>query len=350
MRAIGDRCADLRASRGVGVVIPVIPLAALDIALEVVEIVDRPVRGVGVILPLPPVRERHVIVDPDKVDLSIRPERVEVKVAIPAPLRLIAEIFRPIRRIADLRLCPEDRADLPRQRAQRRHGGKARVVTDLRQRAHFGADAKGLHPASGRTQGRLMQNEPSVGPLRRAGIGDMPRRDAEITGRGGAKERRDLCPRCRCAVGGTCNPRRARGGDTTAPRQCGLAHTAGPRIGQRVLFGLIHQDKGVEHHLLTARRHLANRLDHRGIGGGATVDRAALVVPGDQTGSRARHPGDVPRHAGVGRGGFGQRTDRAITAAQVVPEPTDDEGDVIAARQLRLHLVERGREVGLARG
>jgi hypothetical protein len=66
--------------------------------------------------PVAPVRQRHVVVDPDEIDLGIGPERIEVEEHVArAVARLVPEILRPVGRIADLRPGPEDRAHIREQ-------------------------------------------------------------------------------------------------------------------------------------------------------------------------------------------------------------------------------------------
>ena len=149
MGVIGDRGADLGGFRLGRVVEPVIALAAFDIGAQIGGVVDRVPRRVGMITPLAPIRQRHVVVDPDEVDIAIGPKRIKVKEPVSAAVDwLIAEVFGPVRRIADFDMGPEDRPDLSRQRAQGAHGGKAVVrPPQLRQAAHFRPDAEAVHPA-----------------------------------------------------------------------------------------------------------------------------------------------------------------------------------------------------------
>ena len=53
--------------------------------------------------PVPPVRQRHVVVDADEIDLRIGPERIEVEEHVAAAITsLVPEIFQPVRRVSDL--------------------------------------------------------------------------------------------------------------------------------------------------------------------------------------------------------------------------------------------------------
>ena len=74
MRAIADRRADLRVA-GLGrMVVPVIALAAFDVGFQIADIIDRgPVLAVQMPLLIAPIGQRHVVVDPDEIDLRIGP-------------------------------------------------------------------------------------------------------------------------------------------------------------------------------------------------------------------------------------------------------------------------------------
>jgi hypothetical protein len=111
--AVGDRRADLRRAIGLAGIEPVEPLAARDVGLQVGPVMDRgPARlRIGMVEPVAPVRQRHVVVDADEVDVGVRPERVEVEEHVAAAVaRLVAEVFRPVGGVADLRARPEDAA------------------------------------------------------------------------------------------------------------------------------------------------------------------------------------------------------------------------------------------------
>ena len=100
--AIRNRFAQLQITRVLRRVVPVVPLSPGDVGFQVIQVVDRPPIGIGMILSIPPVRQWHVIVDPDEVDIRIGPKRIEVEIEITAAvLRVIAEILRPVGSIAD---------------------------------------------------------------------------------------------------------------------------------------------------------------------------------------------------------------------------------------------------------
>ena len=74
MRAIADRRADLRVA-GLGrMVVPVIALAAFDVGFQIADIIDRgPVLAVQMPLLIAPIGQRHVVVDPDEINLRVGP-------------------------------------------------------------------------------------------------------------------------------------------------------------------------------------------------------------------------------------------------------------------------------------
>ena len=61
---------------------PVIPLAPRDIGGQVIQVGDTAPVRVGMVGAIAPIRQRHVIVDADHVDVVIRPKRVEVEEAV----------------------------------------------------------------------------------------------------------------------------------------------------------------------------------------------------------------------------------------------------------------------------
>ena len=84
--------ADLRQPMLVAGVVPVIALAAADIGAQVIDIVDVAPMRVEVRLALAPVRQRHVVVDADEIDVLVAPQRVQVEHRL-APARMMAEIL-----------------------------------------------------------------------------------------------------------------------------------------------------------------------------------------------------------------------------------------------------------------
>jgi hypothetical protein len=64
--------------------------------------------GIDIVKPLAPVRQRHVIIDADEIDVGVRPERVEVEEHIAAAVGgVVPKVFRPVGCIAvrRSRLC-----------------------------------------------------------------------------------------------------------------------------------------------------------------------------------------------------------------------------------------------------
>ena len=353
MVAIGDRRADLRRARIDRMIIPIIALTALDVVLEVVEIIDRAPIGIAMLGPVAPIGERHVVVDADEIDIGIGPKRIEVKIAITASvLRLVSEILRPIRRIADFALRPEDRAALGGQIDQGRHRRKAAVRTaDLGQPAHFGADAKSLDPSRRGAKRGLVQDEAIVTPLVRAGVADRFAGDGKICRCGRAEKRSHFGLGGGGGVARSGLPRCIHEGDPPAPRQFGLRGGIGIGIGQAVSVHLIHQDKRVIHHALAPRLGGLNRLDHRCIRRRAAINRTAFGIEGHQIGGAAHLARDGPWHfltveLGLLHLGF----DVALRRAQVIAEPADDQGDRTAIGQFLAQGLERGGIVGFSRG
>ena len=86
------------------------------------------------IKPVAPVRQRHVVVDADEIDVGVRPERVEVEIHVARAIAgVVAEIFRPVGGVADLHAGAEDRADGSGQRLQRgnRRIGRCGIVAEV---------------------------------------------------------------------------------------------------------------------------------------------------------------------------------------------------------------------------
>ena len=78
--------------------------------------------GIEMFTAIAPIRHGHVIVDANKVDVGVRPQRIKVKVMI--AIRLIAKILRPIRRIGNLDRRPQNHPHLCSQLAQGCHHRK----------------------------------------------------------------------------------------------------------------------------------------------------------------------------------------------------------------------------------
>ena len=173
-----------------------------------------------------PVRERHVIVDADEIDLRVGPERIEVEVDVAgAVVRVVPEIFRPVGGIADLRAGPEDAPAVGGEIAQlldRRIAAGAGA--HLREPAHLRADQEGVDAARRRAEMRVVQDHPPQAPVAgRAGPADGLARDVEVGRRGVAEERGDLRGRAGGLVRRAGEARRRRTGDPAAPGEDRLA-------------------------------------------------------------------------------------------------------------------------------
>jgi hypothetical protein len=276
-------------------------------SLQVGPVVDRgPALGrVEMLEPVAPVRQRHVVVDPDEIDLRIGPERIEVEEHVARTVaRLVPEILRPVGRIADLRPGPEDRAHIREQipiGLHRRIGAGARA--DGGQPRHLGADQEGIDPARRRAEMGVVQHHAAQAPVAgRAGPRDRLTRDAEARGRGRAEQRRDLACRSGGLVHGPGEACGGRTGDPPPPGEGGLARLGGVvgiRVRQRVAGRHVHQDEGIEGDAQPARLHLLDRLHHGEVGGRAAIDRAILIVAADEEGIGAADAVHGPAVDGV---------------------------------------------------
>ena len=159
---ICDRSPDLRGLRINGVIVPVIPLAAFNVGAQVVEVIDLTPIRVSMPFGITPIRQRHVVVDTDEIDVVVCPKRIEVKIPVPAAiLRLISEILAPIGSIADLGVRPHDRAHLCCKGDQSLNKYKAVGLSpDLGETAQFRSDAERFHAACCGAQGGIVQDEP----------------------------------------------------------------------------------------------------------------------------------------------------------------------------------------------
>ena len=88
---IRDRYSPLAYRPFNAVVKPVEAFATGDVGLKVFKIVDRTIAAVCMLFPIPPVGQRHVVVDPDEIDIRRRPQRIEVEVDV--PVGTVAEIL-----------------------------------------------------------------------------------------------------------------------------------------------------------------------------------------------------------------------------------------------------------------
>jgi len=85
-RPIGDGRANLRRA-GLGrMIIPIIAFAALNIQAQIVEIIDRAPASIRMIVTITPIRQGHIIVDADEIDIGIGPKRIKMEIAIIAAI------------------------------------------------------------------------------------------------------------------------------------------------------------------------------------------------------------------------------------------------------------------------
>ena len=315
--------------------------------------------------PVAPVRQRHVVVDADEIDLRIGPERIEVEEHVAAAVaRLVPEILRPVGGIADLRPGPEDRAHIRKQIPIGLHGGiSAGTRADGRQPRHLGPDQEGVDPARRRAEMGVVQHHAPQAPVAgRPGPRNRLTRDTEVRGRRRAEQRRDLA----CGRGGLVHrpgiASSRRTGDPPPPRERGLARLGGIvgiRVRQRVPGRHVHQDERIEGDAQPARLHLLDRLHHSEVGGRAAIDGAIVAIVARTNGApmatvAADQKGIGPADAIDGpcrrRGGLGGDLDAgphlAVPSAQIVSEPGHDQRHALDLRGHGLQPVQRHHHVG----
>ena len=142
-----------------------------------------PGRRVQMLRAVAPIRKGQVVVDADEVHIRIGPERVEVEMdVLRSVLRLVAEVFRPVGGVADLRNRTEDRAHIRCERPEGRDGRiGARCAAGLRDPAQLAADQEGIDPARRGAEMGIVQNHPPEAPVRPgAGERDGRARDREL--------------------------------------------------------------------------------------------------------------------------------------------------------------------------
>ena len=169
MGAIGDRAAQLGLGFQIAGVIPIIALTALDVRLQVTQVIDVLKRRIGMIITRPPIGQRHIVINPDEIDVLIGPQRVQMEQNIARPiLRVIAEIFAPICGIGDVDIRPQNSTHIGGQLNHRLNRWKRTgVIADRGDPAHFRPDAKRIDPACGLAQMGIVQHEPPVPPVLR---------------------------------------------------------------------------------------------------------------------------------------------------------------------------------------
>ena len=256
------------------------------------------------------------------------------KQVIAAVLGVIAEIFAPIRRIAQFHICAQQAAHLACQAAQSLHKGKALPPAQRAQPAHFRADAKTIHAPRRGTKGGIMQNKSRIAPIFGARIKHLPPDDLEMM--------RACLPHKagHLGIGGICAIRAARlarckgAGDPPAPGQARLFSRLAPWVGAAITAELLHQDKGVKHHRLAAPPQQPDCLHHRGICRGATINRAAILMRHSPR-LRAAKAADLPGHfAPIMVALFNQRAQLALTGPQIIAKPAHHQRHRLTGRRL----------------
>lgn len=344
--AVCDGRARLRGAIGLTGVEPLIRLARFDAALEIGRIVDgRRQRRIEMRAPVAPVAERGIPVDADRIDGRVRPQRIEVKEHVARPvLRAVASVFRPVRSVSELCRWPHHRAHVRSNVAERGDGRIARGAVARRgEPAQFRADDQRI---DARKRGELgvMQDEAAIGPFARSRIVRHAAADAEMRRSRGAEEGREL----RRSGGGLV--RRAglawRGmeRDPPAPWIDGLLASA-VRIGQSVAGGHIHQQEGIERHLVAARLQFGDRSQHSVVAWRAAEGRRALELAHHMRAAAV----DTAGAPGNGRGELDPHFDAgaylAFAAAQIVSEPRRDQHHCFAIRKVGRELIERDQQI-----
>ena len=116
-----------------------------------------------------PVGQRRVIVDADKVNVVVSPERIEVEIEIArAVTRRMRHMLRPVRRVGNFR-GRQYRRDFSRERFQRRnsrvYAGSAAGPGETTQ---FRTDEKALYAAGRCAQHCIVQHHAAIGPFVRS--------------------------------------------------------------------------------------------------------------------------------------------------------------------------------------
>ena len=259
----------------------------------------------------------------------------------------MAEIFRPVGGIADLDRLTQNAAHIRRQTAKLGHGGKAVASgADRRQPDHLGPDQEGIDPARGRAKMRVMQDEPTIGPLGRASIGDAVPIALEIPRPCGAEKARDLGGGRSGSRGAAIATGGDAGGDAPAPRHDRLACRAAPRVGAGVARQLLHQDERIEHRLAPAVADRAQRLHDRAIGRRAAIDRPVIDTR-DLLHLIAPDAACAPRHfTAIARRVLDFGLHRAFADAQIVAKPRHHQRNRTDLRQLLSQNLHRGLKIG----
>ena len=135
---------------------------------------------IGLSRTIAPIGQRQIIVDTDKVDIRIGPQRIEMEQQRARHIAgLVCIVFRPVGGITDLDRRPQNGAHIGGQRAQLRDSRVARrAIARSRQPAEFGADQKPVHPTGRSTKMGIVQHHAAITPVTTAG----PRHRCSVDG------------------------------------------------------------------------------------------------------------------------------------------------------------------------
>ena len=318
MRRIEDGRPRLRRPRlGVGVE-PVEPLAARDPARQIQRVsLMRMILRIQTAVSVLPVRQRRIPVDAHVIDGLVRPQRIQMKPHL-AVRRLMPEILRPVRRIGQFDIRPDDVPAFRRQRPI----GLNRRITALRvagpgQPAHLRPDQQPVRAAF-RCQRRIMPRQTPQAP-----VFDT------------SEDRRHLVERVRPILAP----------DAPAPRIGRLERLLVGEARQFIVRRNVHEDERIQGDLQPARLQRRHRLPHAVVRGGPAIGRRALD-PADQMGVRPRQARDAP--AGALRHlvpALDTRLHPAMAGPQVVAEPADHQTDPLQIRTLAGQLLQRHQDV-----
>ena len=280
---------------------------------------------IQVIVAIAPVRQRHVVVDADEVDIRVGPKRVQMKEQL-AIARMMSEIFGPVRRIANLDTRAQDCPNIGRQPTQRLDGWVAVLGSpDAGHGNHLGPDQEGVGISGNRAQMRVMQDETAIGPFLGADIDDAVTKAVKIVDLCLAKELRHFVD---SSLGHVRSTRQARG------NACG--HAATPwhdrlfaiaiGIRQVVAGKLLHQNERIKDRLPSRRRQRPQSFDHGPVGGRPAIDGASFLAR-DLLRGRATNAACVPRHlVAIDFPELDLWLDRAMSDPQIAAKPGYDHG------------------------
>ena len=187
--AVCNRRSDLRVTRLWTFVVPVKALAALNIGLQIPQVVNAAPRRISMVRLIPPICGREIIIDANEIYVVISPKRIKVKQPISgAIIRLISPIFRPISCIADLGIRSQNGCNVTNQPNERTNCRKARIWQTPRQFPHLRTHAKRINATGSFAQVSIVQNEPAIATFRRACVVNTVRSWRKIVQRTGAEK------------------------------------------------------------------------------------------------------------------------------------------------------------------